>query len=153
MKFNIFKILTVFSILFLQSCSSDDDHRIDTKKPVIVLNNPSDHQAFLPGEKIYLNVDFSDNLELGSYKIEIHFSEDGHTHKGNEEFAEWFYAETSTLEPGSVQANLEKQISVPVEINNLPIAEGHYHLGIYLTDKAGNEQQLFSEIAIGEDIH
>jgi len=152
MKQNIFKILAVSALIF-QSCSGDDDQGIDTQKPVIVLNNPTDHQAFLPGEEIYLNVDFSDDLELGSYKIEIHFSEDGHTHKGNEEFAEWFYTEMGTLEPGSVQANLQKQIPVPVQINNLPIAEGHYHFGIYLTDKAGNEQQFFSEIAIGEDIH
>ena len=153
MKTYIFKILLAFSVLILDSCSGDDDQVVDTQKPEIVLNSPGEHQEFMPGEEIYLNADFSDNVELGSYKIEIHYAEDGHTHKGNEEFAEWFYTETGPLEPGSVQTNFQKQIPVPLEINNLPIAEGHYHFGIYLTDKAGNEQQFFSEIVIGEDPH
>ncbi len=151
MKKYIIASITIISIIGLQSCSSDDDSGIDTQKPVIVLNEPTGHQAYLPGEEIHIDADFSDNVELGSYKIEIHSAEDGHTHKVMDEFAEWFYSETAQLGTGLQNAEIHKHVPIPTEIGGLPIEEGHYHLGIFLTDKAGNQQQLFIEILIGED--
>lgn len=133
-----------------QACAGDDE-AVDTEKPVIVLDSPTEHQAFLPGESISLEAGFYDNLALGSYKIEIHIGEDGHTHKGMEEFGDWFYTKTGAIEPGLKSFDFLDTIEIPLTINGLPIEEGHYHLGIYLTDAAGNERQAFTEIVVGED--
>lgn len=145
----IASILIISGTIF-QSCSNDDDSGVDTQKPIISLNQPTEHQIFLPGGSILINADFSDNVELRSYKIEIHSGDDGHTHKTAEE-AGWFYTESVEIEPGLTHKNIDKSIVIPTEINGLPILEGHYHLGIYLIDRAANEQHLFTEIVIGED--
>jgi len=151
MKKYIIASLAIVSVVTFQSCSSDDDAGIDTEKPVIVLNEPTDHEAFLPGTEIHFDTDFSDNVELNAYKIEIHSAADGHQHKGTIVESDWFYSESNQIEAGLRNTNVHKQIEIPMEIDGLPIEEGHYHLGIFLTDKAGNEQQHFIEIVIGED--
>ncbi|SMC41821.1 DUF4625 domain-containing protein [Moheibacter sediminis] len=152
MKKYIIASLAIVSAITFQSCSSDDDNgSVDTEKPVIVLNEPTDHEAFLPGSEIHLDADFSDNVELGSYKIEIHSAADGHEHKGANAVGEWFYSETNQIEAGLRNTHIHKHIAVPTTVDGLPIVEGHYHLGIFLTDKAGNEQQHFIEIVVGED--
>lgn len=147
------KLIYTFStivILSFTACSDDDDNgNLDTEKPVIVLNEPTDDEVFHAGEEIHLDADFSDNVALASYKIEIHSASDGHTHK-NEEEGEWFYTETNEI-PGDLRNHhVHKHIDIPLEVNGSPILEGHYHLGIFLVDKAGNEQQLFIEIEIHE---
>lgn len=145
------KYIIVYSSLLvasfgLFSCSSDDDSA-DTTKPVIVLNNPSDHQHFHPGESIQLNADFSDNVALASYKIEIHHAGDGHSHKTDEN-AEWYFIYTHSIEGNLPTFNAQHSISIPTEIEGEPIELGHYHLGIYLIDQSGNEQQKFIEIEV-----
>lgn len=152
MKKYIIASLTIISAITFQSCSSDDDNgSVDTEKPVIILNEPTDHEAFLPGGEIHLDADFSDNVELGAYKIEIHSAADGHEHKNGNAVGEWFYSETNQIEAGLRNTSIHKHIDIPTEVDGVPIVEGHYHLGIFLTDKAGNEQQLFIEIVVGED--
>lgn len=157
MKINI-STLTFLSIpLFLiSSCSSEDDNKVfDTEKPVITLLNPADHDEFLPGDTIDFRAQFADNDALASYKLEIHIASDGHTHgKGMlDEHADWFFTEIHQFESNTKNIEVQKQISIPTHINQLPIEERHYHLGIYLIDRSGNEQQEFVEIAIGEHHH
>lgn len=142
---------TILSVIIFQSCSSDDDSGVDTQKPVIILNVPTEHQGHTPGEDFHVEADFVDNVELGSYKLEIHSAEDGHTHKGPQEGGEWFYTQSVQINPGLKNMSIHEHIPIPTEVDGVPIAEGHYHLGIFLTDKAGNEQQLFTEIVIGAD--
>lgn len=151
MKKYLIASAAIFSIITFQSCSSDDDSGVDTEKPVIILNVPTDHEAHLPGEELHLEADFSDNVELGSYKVEIHSAADGHEHRGENAEGEWFYTQTAEIPAGLKITSIHEHIMIPTEVNGTPIAEGHYHLGIFLTDKAGNEQQLFIEIVIGED--
>ncbi len=135
---------------FIISCSSDDGGNLDTQKPVIVLNEPTNEQAFHPGDEIFIDADFSDNVALASYKIEIHSAGDGHTHKQTEE-GEWSYMETNTIQGNPKNYTANKQIEIPLTVQGIEIAEGHYHLGIYLVDTSGNEQQKFIEIEIHED--
>lgn len=149
-KANLIYLLSL-TVVFFVSCNNDDDNNVDTTKPTIVLNEPVDHEEFLPGGEIHFDADFADNVELGSYKIEIHSSSDGHGHRGvqNEGIA-WSYEESHAFDAGLKNRNVHSHIDIPVTINGEPIKEGHYHLGVYCTDKAGNQQQVFVEIVIGE---
>ena len=150
------QILIYASILVgtfgIQSCSSDDDASVDTQKPVIVLNEPTNEQVFHAGEEIHVNAAFSDNVGLASYKIEIHSGGDGHTHdKGANAGEAWFHNETHTIEGSPKNYTAVKHIPIPLTVNGAEIAEGHYHLGIFLVDTSGNEQQMFIEVEIHGD--
>jgi hypothetical protein len=138
-------ITSIFVLITFQSCSSDDESA-DTTKPFIVLVSPDEDQHFHAGETIEFQGVFSDNVALASYKIEIHHAEDGHTHKN--ENAEWYYVITANI-PGNVSAyNANHSIEIPTQIDGQPIETGHYHLGVFLIDSSGNEQQKFIEIGI-----
>lgn len=153
-KINLIYALSL-TALFFTSCSDDDNNSVDTTRPIIVLNEPGEHQEFLPGDEIHFDAYFSDNVELGSYKIEIHDASDGHSHERitNEEGVAWAYNETRQFDPGLRNQNVHSHIDIPVLINGEPIKEGHYHLGVFCTDKAGNQSQVFIEIVVGEDNH
>ena len=74
---SIVSILAV-SALFV-SCS-DDEKDGDTTKPVINLIEPEEGAMLKPGSTIHFEMDLSDDVMLGSYKVEIHNNFDGHDH-------------------------------------------------------------------------
>lgn len=137
-------ILAATPLFFFASCSESDE-TLDTVKPVIELKTPKDHQEYEFGGKIELIANLSDNVELGSYKIDIHSDSDGHQHKIAT--TAWDFKDKGTLT--GKKFDLIKTIPIPTG----DFTEGHYHLGILVTDKAGNETQSFIEIVIGEDHH
>ncbi|MBS7333707.1 MAG: DUF4625 domain-containing protein [Weeksellaceae bacterium] len=138
-------ILAATPILLLSSCSSDDD-KLDTEKPKIVLGKPTDHQSYELGSTIEVQAILSDNVELGSYKIDIHSDGDGHEHRSTT--TNWDFSDTGVIE-GNKEYVLNKTIQIPAG----NITEGHYHLGIMVIDKAGNETESYIEIVVGEDHH
>ena len=150
MKKSILYIATIAS-LFIASCSSNDGD-VDNQKPEIVLLEPHDHEGFQPGSEIHIQGIITDNVALGSYKIEIHGADDNHTHarlsSANIQFT---YEQTFTVDQNTQVIELDHEIQIPETINGLPIANGHYHVGIFALDKAGNQQQVFKEIYIGND--
>lgn len=135
-------IALAFVSIVAVSCSSDED--IDTIKPEITIITPTDHQEVEPGTPLSFKANLKDNVGLASYKIEIHSAEDGHQHR-NEEIA--FSYETVGSLSGTMQL-LEKDIPVPANV-----LDGHYHVGIFVIDTAGNQNQQFIEVFIGEDHH
>ena len=141
-----YAFLVLGTISFV-ACSDDDDGNVDTEKPVIVLNEPTEGEIFTVGSEIHIDADFSDNVALASYKIDIHSADDGHTHK-NEEEGEWHYTETHLIEGDLKNHHIHSHIDIPTTVDGTDIMLGHYHLGIYLVDTSGNEQQLFTEIEI-----
>ncbi len=146
------KILVIASILAgtfgMISCSSDDEN-VDTQKPIIILNQPQNEAELHFGENLQIEAEFSDNVGLASYKIEIHSAGDGHTHK-TLVGTEWFHSETHPISGSPTHYIAQRNILIPAEINGEPVLEGHYHLGIYLVDTSGNEQQFFVEVDIHE---
>ncbi len=101
----LFLVAAVFT-----SCSEDDDAVIDTQKPEIAITEPHEEDAFAPGAELDLIAVFTDNVELGSYKIEIHEDFDSHTHafnKTSQDLNPWSYEETVTIPAGqtSYEAN------------------------------------------------
>lgn len=131
---------------FLLSSCSEDETALDTVKPEIMLATPGDHAEFEFGETIQLQAILKDNVELGSYKIEIHNDSDGHQHRSAT--IGWSFMDT-----GDVSNQKEYLLNKTIPIPTGDYTEGHYHLGIIVTDKAGNETQSFIEIVIGEDHH
>lgn len=160
MKKILFKTSFIAILLNFIACSNEDDNgNLDTQKPTIEIIKPTDHAEFMPGDVLNLEAILQDNVGLASYKIEIHAETDGHTHEKfnkkheDEDHADWLYTETQTIDANISTLEIHKNITIPTTIQNLPITEGHYHLGIYVIDTSGNEQQQFIEIAIGEHTH
>lgn len=154
-KLHFLSILVLVTSLFIASCSSNDNNTVDTEKPIIILKEPINDEIFAPGTEIHFDADFSDNVALGSYKIDIHNASDGHTHTRSLKTettttAAWTYSQTYTIEGDLKNTHVHHHIAIPTEINGIPITEGIYHLGVYLVDKAGNQQQIFVEIVIGK---
>ncbi|MFA7445789.1 MAG: DUF4625 domain-containing protein [Flavobacteriaceae bacterium] len=138
-------VLAVVTALFTVSCSDDDSGK-DTQKPTITIVEPFDEQAFDAGNEIHVEVDFTDNTGLASYKIDIHFAGDGHQHRGitEEGHEEWAYETTGSL--SGTSDNIHLHIPIPENTE-----EGHYHFGVYAVDTSGNQQVVWSEIEIHND--
>lgn len=135
--------LFVASILFLNSCGKED---IDTVKPQIILNNNSEFPApcdtLHKGTEIDFNVEFSDNIELGSYSIDVHHNFDQHSHSTSVENCDldtkktaknpWTYIKSYQIPGGLKEFTAKGKISVPSDID-----PGDYHFLYKLTDKSG----------------
>lgn len=154
MKTRLIYLFSLSTALFLTSCSSDDDNVVDTQAPVIQINEPHDEEGISPGGEIHFDALFTDNVELASYKIEVHNAFDDHTHsvvkQEDHQDNPWSYSEVFTIEPGKTSYIAHLHIPVPELINDEPVSEGHYHFGVYVTDAAGNESQAFLELHIEE---
>lgn len=145
MKFIPYTLITITSLFLFFACT-DDDLVLDTEKPTVQLATPSEHQEFEFGETITLQAILKDNLELGAYKIEIHADDDGHHHRSLT--TGWSFTDT-----GDISGNKEFLLNKTIPIPEGNYKEGHYHLGLIVTDKAGNETQTFIEIVVGDDHH
>jgi hypothetical protein len=138
----IFLLLGVAAVGFV-ACS---DEETDTEKPVIQLNEPADHADFHPGDEIHFDAEFSDNVALKQFKIDIHWAE-GHDHKsGQDDDHEWSYEYIGDLDGRNQQVQMH--ILIPEDAKH-----GEYHFIVYCTDEAGNESFVAIEIEIEDDDH
>ncbi|WP_168191346.1 MULTISPECIES: DUF4625 domain-containing protein [Antarcticibacterium] len=155
MKIKLNSILTLLvAALIFTSCSSDDDATPDTQKPTIAIIEPHNDDEIAPGGEIHFEALFSDNVELASYKIEIHDDFDDHTHaqlKSSHDLNPWSFEQVFQIPAGQRSFEAEQHIDVPTTFNGEPISEGIYHLGVYVTDTSGNEEQAFLSIHIEGD--
>ncbi|TLX77063.1 DUF4625 domain-containing protein [Labilibacter sediminis] len=145
-------ILTALILLLFASCNNDD---IDTTKPEIEIIKPvaaegEDHIEFHQGDSFDFESKFTDNLELKSYKVEIHYNGDGHEHGAQtksataEDHVEWDQEWTGDLDGKEDVAKITMEVPENAE-------PGEYHLGVYCFDAAGNETQAFIEIHVEEE--
>ncbi|MFO7721139.1 MAG: DUF4625 domain-containing protein [Gillisia sp.] len=151
-KFNSILTLIVAAV-FLTSCSSDDDAR-DTEKPTISIMEPHNDEEIAPGGELHFEAIFTDNVALASYKIEIHDDFDVHTHsilKSSDNLNPWSFEQVFQIPAGQRSFEAVHHIDIPTMINGQAISEGTYHLGIYVTDTSGNEEQAFLTIHIEDD--
>lgn len=131
-------VLLLLYITFLSSCEKDNG---DTTKPLIEVSGPVTNDVFYIGNEIHFEVDFSDNEELKSYKIDIHDNFNGHTHKNTkDDGTPWHFQKSWDFEPGQKNAHIHHhEIVIPTEIDGEKTATGNYHFMIYCTDAEGNE--------------
>lgn len=129
-------------LVIISSCNSDD---IDTTKPIIEIISPTNDQTILPESYMKLEANLMDNSGLASYKIEIHPADDGHEHKASQLATEDFeYTFVDEISTETVIFILKEDIMIPANIT-----EGHYHVGITVIDKNGNQNQQFVEVFLG----
>lgn len=151
MKTTLKLFLPVIAAALVTSCSSDDNTVVDTQSPTIAVGEPHNEEEVAPGEELHIEAVFTDNVALASYKIEIHEDFDDHTHainKSEHENNPWSYDEVFQIPAGQSSFEAIHHLDVPTEINGMSISEGAYHVGIYVTDTAGNEEQAFLEVHI-----
>ncbi len=146
-------ILAFLAIPLLSACDNDDD--VDTTKPVIEIESPADHAHFHAGDDFDLKALITDNDELASWKISVHYNEDGHSHQksaraSTEEEAEveWQQEWSGTFEASLKSFELTQTITIPANAEH-----GEYHLGVFALDQSGNEQVVFIEIEVEGEEH
>lgn len=151
MKKSIFALIILSVFAFFTACESDDN---DTTKPTISLVKPAMDQSVFIGYEMHLELDLVDNEALKSYKVDIHSNKDGHNHTKSLKVvstADWTYTKSWDVSGKNTHIH-HHEITVPAEINGLPITQGEYHLMIYCTDIAGNESYIVSDIVIEERV-
>ena len=77
-------LLIPLLLLTIFVACSDDDSEVDKEKPTIDLSIdgafPVNCETIYFGEEFELKMRFTDNVELGSYGIDIHNNFDHHSH-------------------------------------------------------------------------
>ncbi|TCO09835.1 DUF4625 domain-containing protein [Natronoflexus pectinivorans] len=147
----------ILALGLFAACSDDDD--VDTTAPVIEIISPEDHEEFHPGETIHLHAIITDDTELASWKIDIHYNSDGHTHSqvitlkhGDHDHhhgeKEWHVHKDGVIEGNVKTYELKLELEIPDDAKH-----GEYHLGVFAVDKAGNQAQKFIEIEVEDDDH
>lgn len=158
-KLNVFVIMALMLTVITTSCSSDDDN-IDNERPTIEILEPHDHDEYEPGGELHVNAILKDNVALSQYKIDIHYSGDGHTHRSeakdedHDHSVEWDHEIIESI--SGREHTIDIIIQIPEEIMHdgkmHKIKEGKYHFGIFVIDAAGNDVEAFMDIEI-EDHH
>lgn len=138
--------LAVLGGVLLTGCKKQD-----TEKPTINIVTPNkDNHDVAPGAKLNVKIELSDNVELSSLKLGIHWAGDGHTHEGHHhgalrtragETVKLHYHWDCTLSGKS--QTVEHAIEVPANTEH-----GPYHLEVSCVDKAGNEAKAFQDIHV-----
>jgi hypothetical protein len=145
--------------LLLAACAPVD---IDEEKPVIDLTTqdafPVNCDTLYLGEPFTWRARFTDNVELGSYSLEVHQNFDHHAHSTE--------IETCQLDPvkdpvnpfhtimdfeipaGTKEYTVNNEIQLPLSDTNGPFDEGDYHFFISLTDREGWSAQKGLSIKI-----
>ncbi len=142
-------VFLILLIILFNACEKDED--IDTEKPEIDLSLadafPVQCDTIYFGETFEFKALFSDNVELGSFSIDIHNNFDHHSHS----------TEVSECEPEPDKDPVNPYLfindyDIPVSLNEYETAvfitvpsgdgtslydEGDYHFYISLTDKEG----------------
>ncbi len=106
----------------------------DTTKPVISLTDPISNKNFILGSTLHLLMDISDNVELKSYKVDIHKSLKGVV------TSDWVYLITWVIPTGKKTYKIDhNEIVIPATITGKPVTIGNYVMVVSCMDLAGNE--------------
>lgn len=144
-------IFTLLAVAF-SSCQNDDH---DDELPLI---NMSAAEAFpvncvtvYRGEAFEFRAVFADNIELGSFSIEMHHNFDHHTHSTDAVQCEmdpvktpvspFRWIENYTIPSGLQRYEATASITIPTTVDT-----GMYHFMVRLTDAAG--WQTFRGISV-----
>jgi hypothetical protein len=145
MKRVLVSLLTVSMFIFLWSLTgcNDDSESIDTSAPTIELEDPAYGEFFAAGNSVHFEASFTDDVELGSYKIDIHNNFDGHAHgriaKTNDDpsLIKWSFSQSFDFTPGLKNSDIHLHDDEQLEIPQNTMA-GPYHFIVSAVDKSGN---------------
>ena len=140
---NIYSFVMLSLLLVFTSC---DNTLKDEELPLIDMTGetafPKNCVTVYRGESFTFKAHFTDNIELGSYSIEMHHNFDHHTHSTSAEECEMgalkvavtplLFIEEYTIEAGKTEYPASIEISIPSDVDT-----GDYHFMVRLTDKSG----------------
>lgn len=144
-----FKTLGLLSIaaITLWACkdkNKKDEPTADKQKPTIEILAPEANEEVLQNAPLNISAELTDNVELESYKVDIHYVRTGDTHKGTgDQEIEWEYENEAQINAGLKTYDLNLSTTVPS--NAKP---GNYHLLIRAVDAAGNENEAYIEFKV-----
>ena len=142
-------ILTALSLIAVSfSCNREE---IDKEKPQIDLTIfgafPTSCDTLYFGESFTFKMLFTDNIELGSYSIDIHHNFDHHSHSTEVSECEldpkkipvnpFVFIQDYSIPQGLQKYETNLEITLPDGDVNGPFDEGDYHFFVSLTDKSG----------------
>ncbi|MCG8310941.1 MAG: DUF4625 domain-containing protein [Cytophagales bacterium] len=155
-----FEVKRLFSMILLAaiglvSCN-DDDEPLDVTAPTIEVEEPVMGERFQAGAHAHFEATFKDDIELATYKIDIHENFDGHSHgriaSGAEDpsLIKWTYSESFIIPEGLTlyEAALEDEIEIPSNT-----VAGPYHFIVQAIDKAGNSTGFQDNSAIEMEVY
>jgi hypothetical protein len=146
----------VFLILVVSSCKKEE---IDETKPIIDYSAttafPVNCSVVQKGESFTFEVLFSDNVELGSYSIDIHHNFDHHSHSTEVETCEldpiktpvnpFLFIQSYTIPSGQKEYTASETIDIPDDVD-----VGDYHFMYKVTDASGWQSIVGFSIKIVE---
>ncbi len=149
-------------MIFVVNSCTNNTNEIDEQKPNIDLTIqdafPLNCDTLFFGETFNLKMIFTDNVELGSFSIDIHNNFDHHSH--STEVTEcsldpikipvnpFLYINDFEIPLGSKEYQTNLEINIPPANSYGDFDEGDYHFFISLTDKSGWSTQKGLSIKI-----
>ncbi|QCR21724.1 DUF4625 domain-containing protein [Pontibacter sp. SGAir0037] len=144
MKKNLFSLL--LAVLVLAAGCKDDQDAIDTEYPEIILTAsntfPVQCSTIKRGESFTVRILLRDNMQLGSYSLDIHHNFDQHTHSTEVEectmeavktpVTPFLFIRNYPIPEGLREYQAATEIEVPADVD-----PGDYHFLIRVTDKEG----------------
>ena len=129
----------------LSACNSTSNEK-DLEAPEILAGTegagPLNCAVYHLGSTLIFQYSFLDNMELGSYNLEIHNNFDHHTHSTEAETCQqdpvkkpvnpWIYNKDFHLPAGEKMYDAYEEIKIPEDVD-----PGEYHFMIRLTDASG----------------
>lgn len=148
----IFQTIIAISVLItlISSCKKEQNE-VDKEKPTISMSFqdafPINCDTLYFGEPFYFKAQLSDNVELGSFSIDIHHNFDHHSHSTDVSACDLDPIKTPInpfvfIQDFSISENIKfyltnTSITIPEGNSNGIFDEGDYHFFISLTDKEG----------------
>lgn len=138
--------LFVSTLLLMFACQKDDGPVIDTEYPVIDISAaaafPKQCSNIERGQKVVFKARFSDNVELGSFSLDIHHNFDHHSHSTEVQDCDldavktpvdpYLFIKNYDIPAGQKTYEAMAELTVPAGAD-----PGDYHFLIRLTDKEG----------------
>jgi len=144
-------ILIGFLTSIFFSCNDDKDEELPVIDMTAATAFPQNCATVYRGESFKFNAVFTDNLELGSYSIEMHHNFDHHTHSTSATECDLevvktpvnplLYINEYSIPAGKISYEATIQINIPADVDT-----GDYHFMVRLTDKSG--WQTFKGISV-----
>lgn len=131
----------ILSLILLFGCENEEGD-LDDVKPQADFIFPLSCDTVTLGETFNVAAKLSDNIELGSFSINIHHNFDQHGHSTEPEpcdldakkdpVDDFGYQESFQIDPGLTDYTTNVPITIPSEKDH-----GDYHLTVTVVDKSG----------------
>jgi len=134
-------VLIFFSLIFMYSCFLGEGGFVDITAPIIEVHEPGTNANLEAGTYIHFETTFKDDLELGSYSIDIHDNLDGHGHGritsiyGDPSLIKWSFRRNYSIPEGLNIYVAQHDDDIEIIANALA---GPYHFIVQAVDKEGN---------------